>query len=592
MSSLALLQYRWRVAALLLISLITSAVYAQAPVWQMAIGAGGTGNSSVSATAADANGNVYIVGSFAGTITLGTTTLVNTGIFYHDLFVAKWNSSANRFLWARQAGGINEEQAIAVAVNGTSIYVAGYFDSPTVSFGALALANTSITSPRRSGDGFLAKLTDGDSTSTFDWVQQIGSGNTGDDSATGVAVNGENVYVTGVFDGPIARIGSTTLVNAGNYDVFVAKFIDAGGSPRFAWAQQAGGPRVDIASAIAVSGASIYITGCFYGAAAIFGTTSLTDIGSIGADIFVAKLTDAGSTGSFVWAQRGGGPGHEQAWAMAVSGANVYVTGIFEQVATVFGNTTLPNAGDFDIFVTKLSDVGATASFAWAVAAGGSGSDTALGLAVSGANVFVVGTLTSPSAVFGITPLVDAGGGLTAGADGFVARLVDGGTTGRFAWAQRVGSTGGDYITSVATAGATAYVGGGVAIPAAFGGKIIAGPAGNAGVASLASFVDSTLLSIPVGDCAGTGTSKGCPLLIPNIMTPNGDGHNDQFVCQGLSGDGWNLAIYNRWGRAVYQQSNYANDWDAGNQTAGIYYYVLNNPTSGQRYRGWVEVLR
>ncbi len=79
---------------------------------------------------------------------------------------------------------------------------------------------------------------------------------------------------------------------------------------------------------------------------------------------------------------------------------------------------------------------------------------------------------------------------------------------------------------------------------------------------------------------------------IPNIITPNDDGANDYFVVHGLYLPDWHLAIYNRWGRRVWQQAGYDNRWAADGQSAGIYYYLLTNPQSGKQLRGWVEVVK
>jgi hypothetical protein len=80
-------------------------------------------------------------------------------------------------------------------------------------------------------------------------------------------------------------------------------------------------------------------------------------------------------------------------------------------------------------------------------------------------------------------------------------------------------------------------------------------------------------------------------LVLPNIVTANGDGLNDYFAPTGLGGTEWELSIYNRWGRQVYTTKSYRNEWGAA-AAAGIYYYVLQQATSGKRYKGAVEVVR
>lgn len=80
-------------------------------------------------------------------------------------------------------------------------------------------------------------------------------------------------------------------------------------------------------------------------------------------------------------------------------------------------------------------------------------------------------------------------------------------------------------------------------------------------------------------------------VAIPNVITPNGDGQNDRFRVTGLTGAGWYLTVYNRWGRAVYQSANYLGEW--GEHAApGLYYYVLQHTGANALYRGWVEAIK
>jgi gliding motility-associated-like protein len=96
--------------------------------------------------------------------------------------------------------------------------------------------------------------------------------------------------------------------------------------------------------------------------------------------------------------------------------------------------------------------------------------------------------------------------------------------------------------------------------------------------------------------CPATATLRAapqnCPFVIPNIITPNGDQQNDFFVLKGLTPSDWSLHIFDRWGRQVYGQAKYDNGWNAPGQAAGLYYYALSNPVTGERHQGWVEVVR
>lgn len=79
---------------------------------------------------------------------------------------------------------------------------------------------------------------------------------------------------------------------------------------------------------------------------------------------------------------------------------------------------------------------------------------------------------------------------------------------------------------------------------------------------------------------------------MPNIITPNGDGQNDQLKIEGLVNKEWALTIYNRWGKEVYRSPAYAQDWNAAGLPGGTYYYRLWQPTSGRAYTGWLDVVR
>ena len=139
-------------SALLLVDLGLPAA-AQVPAWQSAWAvASGDNTSEVRATATDAAGNVYLAGSFPGSVALGGTTLTSAGSY--DVFVAKFNPVTNQFVWAQRAGGAGNDGATALAVHGACVYVGGRFASPTVRFGALVLPRTGIE------PGVLAALTD------------------------------------------------------------------------------------------------------------------------------------------------------------------------------------------------------------------------------------------------------------------------------------------------------------------------------------------------------------------------------------------------------------------------------------------------
>ena len=499
--------------AALLLLLAAPLVRAQAPAWQTAVGVGGaTDRSGVFATAADASGNVYVAGGFYGSITLGNATLVSAGL--RDLFVAKWSPTTNAFLWAQRAGGPGDDYVNSVALSGSSVYLAGVFGSSQLQLGSTTLTNVNALPSGINFDGYVAKLTDAGTGGTFVWAQ--GFGGTGTDYGNAIALNGGNVYVAGIFASPTLNFGTAvTLTNASTgtstvttTDVYLAKFTDAGSTGGFVWAERLGSTGGEFCAALAFGNGSLYLGGSFNSPAVTLGGTTLSNAsnntGTSGTeDVFVARLTDLGSAPAYEWAQRGGGPGPDQALRIAVVPGSVYIAGRITSsasgITTNFGPVVVPISGITDGYVAKLSDTGTAGTFVWAQGFGGPSGDYAYALAVRGRSVYVGGVFQL-TASFG--PNIVTSRGLT---DVFVTRLVDAGPTAQVAWVQPAGGTGTDDLFSLLLVDNRIYAGGDVTPPATFGSLSLAAPVGVGSVAYLASITDPVgLATTPAGPLAGT----------------------------------------------------------------------------------------
>lgn len=86
-----------------------------------------------------------------------------------------------------------------------------------------------------------------------------------------------------------------------------------------------------------------------------------------------------------------------------------------------------------------------------------------------------------------------------------------------------------------------------------------------------------------------TLNSPEMPFDIPNGITPNGDGYNDQWIITGC--DQCKVWIYNRWGSLIYESTNYDNSWDGDNNPSGAYYYIIEQD-NGQTHKGDLNILR
>ena len=86
------------------------------------------------------------------------------------------------------------------------------------------------------------------------------------------------------------------------------------------------------------------------------------------------------------------------------------------------------------------------------------------------------------------------------------------------------------------------------------------------------------------------------PLTIPNVITPNGDSQNDNFVIQNAETYDIALQIYNRWGNLIYETTNYQNDFSCRDCADGVYFYVLKakSKRNGREkdYKGSLTVIK
>ncbi len=85
-----------------------------------------------------------------------------------------------------------------------------------------------------------------------------------------------------------------------------------------------------------------------------------------------------------------------------------------------------------------------------------------------------------------------------------------------------------------------------------------------------------------------------CDVIVPNIFTPNGDTFNETFFVENLDQyPGSGVKIYNRWGRKVFEDDDYQNDWDGEKLADGIYFYIVTVSDPGQGTKtGHVTIMR
>ena len=309
----------------------------------------GAYDDSGQSVSTDASGNVFITGIYySPTITFGTTTLTkaNPTSNYSDIFIVKYDASGN-MLWATSAedGLFNDDgRSLSTDASG-NVFIAGYFASPTITFGTTTLTNTNS-----SWDIFIVKY---DSSGNVLWAKSAGG--TAYDIGNSVSTDAiGNVFMTGIYYSPTITFGITTLTNANNVaDIFIVKY-DASGN--VLWAKSAEGTWYDLSYGVCTDViGNVFITGAFYSPTITFGTTTLTNVNAAN-DIFIVKYD---ASGNVLWAKSAGGTGYDEGYAVSTDASgNVFLTGNFGSPNINFGTTTLTNTdttGSFrDIFIAKL----------------------------------------------------------------------------------------------------------------------------------------------------------------------------------------------------------------------------------------------
>ncbi|MBI3696887.1 MAG: SBBP repeat-containing protein [Acidobacteria bacterium] len=287
--------------------------------------------------AADATG-VYVAGFTDGT--LGQSSAGST-----DAFVRKYDVNGSE-QWTRQFGTSRVDQALAIASDGTGIYVVGSVEGALPGQTAATLAD----------DAFVRKY---DANGVEQWTRQFGTGD--QEQAYGVAVDASGIYVAGRTNGSLVQ-------PAQNTDVFLRKY-DASGN--VVWTRQFGGTGADYANAVAVNASGVYVAG----QGRLPGQTFSGGLW----DAFVAKFDLAGAP---QWTRQFGDDSDDNAFGVTVNSTGVTVVGI---TGALPGQT---NLGGWDVFVRRYDVNGAETG---TVQLGTNSHDYAYGVASDGLAVYVCG---------------------------------------------------------------------------------------------------------------------------------------------------------------------------------------------------------
>jgi hypothetical protein len=389
---------------------------------------GGKRDDGALGVAADASGNAYVTGytdslNFPVTNTVIRNTITgqsNNAIHVPpvDAFVTKLNPSGTALIFSTFLGGRARDEGVGIALDASSIYVAGFTESPT---NFVPAPNGFQTNFGGSSAAFVVKINQDGTTNGY-YCTYLGGG---EDYAESVAVdlaNG-NAWVTGVASSTTfpttanaLTLNGVTLTNLNlgvtnkkttAADAFISELSSDGATLLFS--SYLGGSNDDVGMHVTVdSSGNAYVAG--FTQSPDFPTNVITlppsPATNFGTHAFIVEITPGG--GANFLSSRIGGSRSDIATGVAVDASGlVYVTGTSSSTnffaTNAFSNfvgTNAPNKRSKDtndVFIAVLNPGLASYDTNRCLRFGGPGNDQGNGIAVdpSGGAVYVVGQTTS-----------------------------------------------------------------------------------------------------------------------------------------------------------------------------------------------------
>ena len=367
-------------------------------------------------------------------------------------------ANAQVCVWARTACGYESlseySQPSSVITDAAgSIYETGVYMGLHMYFGSVFMTNAAASTTQNI---YLVKY---DSSGNVRWAKSFGG--LGVDVVADIALDSSgNIFMTGSIGSPSAVFGPSTITNANQYTIFLAK-IDSNGNAL--WAKSAVGAGVaqpDGTCGIDIDPSNNVIITGEYSGFLDFGGVSLYDSEIVGSNAFIAKYDNSGN---ILWAKGSHGASaiDESSGIATDRTGNIYMTGIYFSGIITFDNDTLTNPFPHNASVVFLAKYDPSGNIVWARSFGDSSVTSGSEIASSNIatdlsdNIYITGGFSAPQLT---------GAGTTLTNPGFETNdifLVKYNSSGGQVWLRGAGGTNDDFASAVTVdASGNIFIGG------------------------------------------------------------------------------------------------------------------------------------
>ena len=293
----------------------------------------------------NAQGDIFITGSYNGAITADDITVESVSSTFSllsDIFVLAVDGATQQALWVKVFEGFDHDVGTAIVAAGDRSCVVG------VSYRSNLIIGDDAGTEFQAGNNFNIGIIRLDPDGEVMWAKEWGGAGSEEIIGMDLDSNG-NIYLTGVFS-DVVNFGGADIVgdDPGVHDMMLVSYSPEG---FHLWSHGFTGGGFDQGLDLEVRDYGVYISGRFKNDLNIQGSiiNSLTE----NYDVFAARFSRI--DGSLSWVNTAGGLGDDQGTGIGLGGdGSIYLAGSYKSQFIVNGTTYESFNGDYiDGFILR-----------------------------------------------------------------------------------------------------------------------------------------------------------------------------------------------------------------------------------------------